>query len=184
VGEGESAAPNRAASTAPLVAAVGGNAAAERERLLQQVARLRFGAADMDQAAAAAEALLAERHNGSLCRALETAIAVCYARPFSESNRIGSVGNRWIPKDSAERRLHRRLIELRDQVYAHTDETDAREIIDVGALFGDESAFAEQWRPVDRTVLPRIVALCGSQQERFRKAAAELQARIVAMGEP
>ena len=101
----------------------------------------------MNQVAAAAAALQGERLNGDLCRALETAIAVCYSRPYGGSNRVGVLGNEWLPEDPGDLAVHARLLELRDQVYAHTDRTDARDITDV---FGD-GFYAEEWRPLRRS---------------------------------
>jgi hypothetical protein len=64
----------------------------ERNRLVNEIRRLRLAEADMAQVAAAADTLMHEHLNGDLCRALETAIAVCYARPFGSSNQVGVLG--------------------------------------------------------------------------------------------
>jgi hypothetical protein len=63
--------------------------------------------------------------------------------------------------------IHGRLLELRDEVYAHTDRTGGRDIIDAGALLGEPGTFAEQWRPLSREALPRIIELAAHQQSRF-----------------
>jgi hypothetical protein len=52
----------------------------ESQRLMKQRKTRLLAASDMEQAAAAAEALAAEHKNVALVRALKTAIAVCYAR--------------------------------------------------------------------------------------------------------
>lgn len=143
----------------------------ERNRLLNEIRRLRLAESDMNQVAAAALALQGERLNGDLCRALETAIAVCYARPYGGRKKVGVLGDEWLPEDPGDRAVHDQLLIRRDQVYAHTDRTDARDIIDV---FG-EGTFAEQWRPLAREALPRIIRLAARQQTRFRDAVEERQ---------
>ncbi len=90
-----------------------------RERRLRHVRRFVLAASDMRQAAAAAEYLRSEHLNGDLCRALETAICVCYARPFSETNTIGPVDpKKWAPADAPARYLHESLLYYRDKAFA------------------------------------------------------------------
>ena len=69
----------------------------ERNRLLNELRRFLLAASDMRQAAAAAEHLSTERLNGDLCRALETAIVICYSRPFARGNKAGTLGAEWVP---------------------------------------------------------------------------------------
>jgi hypothetical protein len=57
----------------------------ERNRLAKLRTALLLAGSDMDQAVAAARALQNES-DGLLARALETAIAVCYMRPFTQSS--------------------------------------------------------------------------------------------------
>lgn len=146
----------------------------ERNRLTNEIRRLRLAESDMNQAAAAAQALRTEHLNGDLCRALETAIAVCYARPYGSSNKVGVLGDEWLPEDPGDQALHGALLTRRDQVYAHTDRTDARGIVDV---FGD-GTFVEEWRPLSRDVLPRIITLAARQQARFREGVEDRQERL------
>jgi hypothetical protein len=152
----------------------------ERHRLLNEIRRLRLAESDMNQVAAAANALHNERLNGDLCRALETAIAVCYARPYGSSNKVGGLGDEWLPEDPSGRALHDALLRRRDQVYAHTDRTDARDIVDI---FGD-GTFAEEWRPLSREALPRIIVLVAHQQTRFREGVEERQAALRSLPPP
>jgi hypothetical protein len=49
-----------------------------KEDLLREIRRFRLVQGDMRQVVAAAQALHREHENGDLCRALETAIVVCY----------------------------------------------------------------------------------------------------------
>jgi hypothetical protein len=66
----------------------------EKHRLVNEIRRYRLAQADMRQVIAAVDALADEHHNGYLCRALETAIVVCYARAFAAGNEIGTLGDR------------------------------------------------------------------------------------------
>jgi hypothetical protein len=122
---------------------------------------------------AAVDALAAENLNGYLCRALETAIVVCYARPFGKRNAVGALGDNWPPIVERFPDLHAQLLSLRDEVYAHTDRTRARDVVDVGELLGLETpAFTEGWHPIDRSALPAISELA-RQLEQCLDAAAE-----------
>jgi hypothetical protein len=73
--------------------------AMNREAMEKRQAILLMGAIDMDHVVAAAEAIQREHATGGaslpLLRALETAVAVCYWRPFSQSNRgVGHLGDK------------------------------------------------------------------------------------------
>jgi hypothetical protein len=63
----------------------------DRNRLAREVRRLRFAAGDMRQVQAAIRALLAttQEDDVNFMLALETAIGVCYARPFTPPARGG-----------------------------------------------------------------------------------------------
>ena len=69
----------------------------DRNRLLKRQRALLHAAADMDQAIAAAHALEAESRHVALMRALETAIAVCYARAFTTSSLLSLDGAAYAP---------------------------------------------------------------------------------------
>jgi len=134
---------------------------ADQERLRKEITRFRLAQSDMRQVLAAAQALHAERHNGYLCRALETAIVVCYARPFGKRNKVGPIHENWPPLTQFPK-LHAELLSLRDKVYAHTDETEARQVVDVGEMLGsDEKSFTEGWSAIRRDALPAIAKLAG-----------------------
>src|SRR5437016_4095876 len=64
---------------------------------------------DMAECRAAAQFLDSQHLPGDVCRALETAIPVAYARPWGRSNTIGGLGDHWLPPRD-------------DEVYAHTGE--------------------------------------------------------------
>jgi hypothetical protein len=127
----------------------------QRQRLLNEITRFRLAQADMRQVMAAVEALSKEHQNGYLCRALETAIVVCYARPFGSKNKVGPIGKKWAPLKSFPK-LHAELLRLRDKVYAHTDKTEARQVVDAGKMIGAESAWTEGWHAIRREALPVI----------------------------
>jgi len=151
----------------------------ERNRLLREVRRFRFAQADMRQAAAAAEALQREQGDGDLCRALETAIVVIYARPFTPPNKVGPLGPEWAPTEPLLHNLHRELMEKRDQVYAHSDETALRDVVDNGATLGkDHPVYSEQWYRVSRSMLPIFIRMAREQEGRFYKAAVERESKL------
>jgi hypothetical protein len=150
----------------------------ERNRLVRELRRLRLAQSDMVQAAAAAEALKGEREESPLGRALETACVVIYARPFT-SNKVGRLGDEWAPSDPEERALHDELCRKRDQVYAHSDETALRDVVDIGASIGkDHPVYAEQWHPVSREVLPAFIRMAWRQEKRFYDAAVEVERKL------
>ncbi|MGH9320577.1 MAG: hypothetical protein ACRD3V_11920 [Vicinamibacteria bacterium] len=131
----------------------------KRQRLLDEITRFRLAQSDMRQVIAAAETLAEEHHHGDLCRALETAIVVCYARPFGRKNAVGALGRKWEPLKQFPK-LHAELLRLRNKVYAHTDKTEARQVVDIAAMLGLESpAWTEGWHPINREALPPIIAL-------------------------
>jgi hypothetical protein len=151
----------------------------DRNRLLRELRRFRFAQADMRQAAAAAEALSRERGDGDLCRALETACVVIYARPFTPPNKVGPLGEEWAPTHPWELALHDELCDKRDQVYAHSDETPMRDVVDIGETIGKEHpVYAEQWQPVNRGMLPTFIRMVWTQEKRFYDAAVEVERQL------
>lgn len=70
---------------------------------------------------------------------------------------------------------------LRDQVYAHTDRTDARQVVDVSDAFGLASpAFTEGWHPIDREALLAITELARQLELSLASAVAERVAQLEA----
>jgi hypothetical protein len=149
--------------------------------LPRSTARLVFAAQDMDECSAAALFLL-ERDDlsGNVRRALETAVAVAYARPWGKSNTIGSLGDHWLPSTPQERFLHDDVIAIRHKVYAHTDEEiAARGIKDMSELAGVPGPlFVPVWHPLNPNLLRPIAQLAQSQKGRFVAAVQELQERV------
>jgi hypothetical protein len=143
-----------------------------------EVQRLVMAEADMRMAAAAA-GLLQQTEEIYRSRALETAIVVCYVRPFTHSNTVGPLGSMWHPKDDTGRRLHRSLYAARNSTHAHTDLISFRKAVNTAALLGNYTATARrytgEWRPLDRAVLPVLVPFFEPRADVFRagKDAAE-----------
>jgi hypothetical protein len=131
---------------------------------------LLLAASDMEQAAAAAEAaeaLAAKIENIPLIRALHTAVAVCYWRPFTSGSLVIKLGPSEVPPGDLG--LHDELKRARDKFYAHTDAASERHALSLAP----ESYMEEWWEPLEDS-LPAIVKLCREQAERFRAEAARL----------
>jgi hypothetical protein len=126
--------------------------------------RLALAANDMRQAAAAAR-LLERRHDFHARRALETAISVCYARPWTR-NQIGKLEDAWLPEVGPYRDLHDRLLKLRNKTYAHTDRDGGRKAVAQSGP-GNVVGFGEMWERLPASEVTAIVELCERQVERF-----------------
>ncbi len=64
-------------------------------------------------------------------------------------------------------------------MYAHTDKTDARQVVDVSDMFGlDSPAHTEGWQPIDREKLPAIVELARQLESCLATAVAEREAQV------
>ena len=150
---------------------------AEKAEPGRAVKRLLLAGQDMAECRAAAQFLDSQHLPGDVCRALETAIPVAYARPWGKSNTIGALGDHWLPTRDEDVQLHGALILIRNKVYAHTDEEiEARGITDVSDIGGlDGPIFATSWTPLNRELLPAIVDLATAQEFRFNAAAMLLQ---------
>jgi hypothetical protein len=171
----------------------------------EQLRRFALAAWDMEQAASAARFLYDERLQGF--HALEAGMIVCYARPFTESKWFRPLGRRWRPKDASSRKLHRRLIELRKQWAAHTDEPSGRNVErfrevlwdgtnDLGEMAeeaGVTNAVMMEWLSkhyvsvaagIRREALPGILALCELQEQRFRSEWRRLERECPPLAEP
>lgn len=143
---------------------------------------LLLAASDMEQAIAAAHALDAEQTDWNLMRALETAIAVCYARAFTKSQSHQLDRAEYEPADPTLAQMHRQLIYLRDQVYAHTDKpnrsgrsagvsiTSLPEQVPGRVDFMRE----EEWVPLPRGLLPTMLELFNHQRDMFHEKAGKM----------
>jgi hypothetical protein len=152
-------------------------------RLEKLKTALLLAAFDMDQAAAAARALRSEAHDVPLMHALESAIAVCYSRAFSQSTLVRLTDGHK-PIAPADVELHEFLVERRNKAYAHTDRKSGRAasvrvVGDAGAL---ELKF--QWLAFPRERIQPVVDLCERQKERFLSEAVAIQAQLDAAAAP
>ena len=119
----------------------------ERNHLLKQLRLLRFAAGDMQQARAAIIALLETTDDDNeddldLILALETAIVICYARPFTHGEGVGRLGEEWAPEDEDKRAMHDEMLVLRNQLYAHTDMRSGRDSVERFEFYGEAAARA------------------------------------------
>lgn len=146
-------------------------ASAERhqQRTLNKFGRLLLSVHDFQQALSAAVFLLEEAEErgryplGTLrrFRCFETALVVAYARPFSQAK--GEIGRlEWkdlgLKLEGAELQLHRRLIERRNRLHAHSD----ADMVNMGIYEYDGKMtvhFDEQLRFTEAEVL-QVKALC------------------------
>jgi hypothetical protein len=155
----------------------------ERNRLIKRQTALLLAASDMDQAAAAARALQTEA-DGVLARALETAIAVAYMRPFT-GRPPGRLPDEYFPSTSPDSERHAELKTLRNKVYAHTDAASGRSTsLKAATRDGDVVSveWREQWVPIPRASLPALIAYLEEQRERFRSEAASIHVQLHGLG--
>lgn len=152
----------------------------DRNFALKLQSALLLAASDMDQAAAAARALEAET-DYNLARALETAIAVCYARAFTQSSLFKLNRDTYEPPDPRLAELHKELFNVRDKVYAHTDKEGGRSATVLVRtspveLPGTVDFYRqEDWVPMPREVLPVALELFEVQRKRFHNEAGKIQ---------
>jgi hypothetical protein len=155
----------------------------ERNRLRNRQEALLLAASDMDHAAAAARALQTEA-DGALARALETAIATAYMRPFT-GRRPRRLPDAYVPTGEPDAGYHSDLKEVRNKVYAHSDKANGRytslkAATREGGIVTVE--WQEQWLPIPLETLPALIDLCERQAERFRHDAASLHVQLHGLG--
>jgi hypothetical protein len=151
----------------------------DRDRLTKRQIALLLAASDMEQAAAAAHALTDEE-DYRLARALETAIAVCYARAFTQSTLYRLDRAEYEPAASHLSQLHNDLYELRNKAYAHTDEESgrlAKIVLEAPVELPGRVDFLshETWGALNREVLPAALELFSTQRARFLEEAGKLK---------
>jgi hypothetical protein len=117
-------------------------------------------------------------------RVVEAGVVVVYARPFTDG-KVGRLGANYAPKDTYFKALHKRLLELRNRLQAHTDVTTVRYIaenIDMREVdaAADERVMAAEVRVQTLTPL-EIRALSGlgnTQGVRFATEAHSLRKEL------
>jgi hypothetical protein len=164
------------------------------ERLVDQlhgydrIARFRFAATDMEIAAQAASGLIeAEEGRGSARayrRVIETGMVVTYARPFLASNEAG-LGERWWPKDEAERAVHDELIDLRGEYHAHATHAPERRLeVMPGFYESGRPLLAESWIELPEAKLRLLEEMAKRQAERFKAEADRLDLDLFGPRDP
>jgi hypothetical protein len=116
-------------------------------------------------------------------RTLETGVFVTYARPFVRSRRGGHM-NRSKDLNNESKKDHDDILLRRDQVYAHTEQTHLRRIIE----FDDPEARAkwlkefgdlkENWFPPTPEGLKTVVALAEANLKGVLEEIGKLRERI------
>jgi hypothetical protein len=156
----------------------------EPEHLVRQLMRLAHGQFDMRSAAAVGR-LLVDHHDriGPLSYGLLTGFVVSYVRPFTESKTYGRLEDKWskFPDDRPNfERHHKRLLELRNQLLAHTDETAYRRVtID---MVKTPPEISEGRSPIDAQGIEAFLEMVEFQEARFGEEARKLAARLHDMG--
>jgi hypothetical protein len=154
---------------------------ATKERLLREVKRLVLAKSDMRQVSIAADYLntYATKMNSHVVRVMWTGIVVTYARPFSKNKGVGAVEGRLIRLDDhMQRSLHGQLCELRNQLFAHTDETELRGIVDASELLDGAEGYVEEHESMNLGALRDIVELADELEKRFAARVREIEEQL------
>jgi hypothetical protein len=152
---------------------------AKRKGLEKLKESLILAAEDMDQATAAAVALRADTgDDDAWTRALETAMAVSYMRPFTTG--AWKLPSRYVPKAGAAGEFHRALNELRNKVYAHSDAgSRTASMKTVATSEGIETiSYGSAWWAFRVEDLPAVQVLCHDQRQRFLTDAAAIHVEL------
>jgi hypothetical protein len=132
----------------------------------------------MEQAAAAARAL-AQTDDLALTRALETAMVVCFLRPYAGDLSVPRAFRPPTNDGSTDAQVFRELMRLRDPVYAHTDEKADRSagpitLAERGEIV--QLSWQEGWQGFPRGLLPEVIALAERLRDEMRGSAEKVQA--------
>jgi hypothetical protein len=167
---------------------------AELEFLYARLEALILAAVDMNDAAETAMYLLddhpdARGHGGKMPwhvrRTLETGMFVTYARPFADTR--GRPSMKRVSQLSKElRAAHDDIVQRRNRVYAHTDRTALRRILELSepeeraAWVQDGGDPREEWFPPTPDGLRDVIALAHTQLASFLEEMGAIRRRIVA----
>jgi hypothetical protein len=150
-----------------------------------EITLLRLAVFDIGLAQQAAIALR-DAHDDTdpgLLLALETAVVVSYARPFTKSqgwtNRLRHPVRLDGAPVAAMEPLHNELLTLRGKAYAHSDADGSGRSVEHTDLQSRRPDVQPPYRVtwtlgLDRGVLPDVIALCQAQQDRFTDEADQL----------
>jgi hypothetical protein len=156
----------------------------DHHRVRRRIAALIFGVNDMRAVEATAEYLLdtgfeyliktGEHVAGPhVRRTLEAGLVVVYARPFTATRGLPRLSP---PSYESEalRSFHETILEQRDSVYAHTDESNFRIVLDLEDpawlerfMASGAKDFAETWSPPTKRTLPFFIDLAAANRESF-----------------
>lgn len=143
----------------------------------KEIWRLTLAEHDMWLVHDAAEDLLGEALGSE---ALETGLVVAYCRSFSGPPKEGWQPQHIVDELAPEMQIHARLFEIRNKLYAHTDEDyrHRRKAVDV---FGDHSHSVER-QALHPELLGQVVLLAQALADRFKTAREEREATLKAAG--
>jgi hypothetical protein len=158
------------------------------DRARRRVVALLFGISDMTSVEAAAEHLLEADPTASgraalVQRTLEAGLVIVYARPFTESRGLPRLRAAAFQTEHLSR-VHDAYLEQRNKVYAHTDETDYRVILDLdddewlGQFLEHGPRFGETWAPPTPDLLEDVRALAVANRESFVEELNRLRERL------
>jgi hypothetical protein len=105
----------------------------DRAAKIRVVRSLYFAPMDMAQAHLAAVSIPAPIYR-PVRSLLEAALAVSYARPFTRSDVGMKLAPEWRPEDPDDLALHDRLMKLRHEAFAHTDENEYRYLLSAASI--------------------------------------------------
>jgi hypothetical protein len=149
-----------------------------------------FGVADMSCVEATAEhlleteQLLARGYEALINRTLEAGLIIVYARSFTASRGLPPLKPAPFETDHM-RRIHHAYLDQRDKVYAHTDDTNYRVILELDlpdwfeqfVATGPEG-FRETWSPPTPDLLEDVRALAVANRASFNAELERLRRRL------
>ena len=141
---------------------------------------LLLGASDMYQVEEAGAAILDELDKGEatnlmLARALETALYVCYWRPFSQSNTLGHL----VRGDALDAEVHEFVRDARNHAHAHIAVEAARwATLSADRDAPGEFSFGEAFYGLGVEWVVRIVDVAERQRRAWQTEAREIRDRL------
>jgi hypothetical protein len=151
----------------------------EINRLRREIRQLALAIADMRLAYEAADTM--RSGYAPSYRVIEAGMVVIYCRAYTEdSKRRQPITLDLLPPDPDARRFHDELFKLRDQVYAHTDETPNRGIVDPFQVHRYTEGY-RRWKPES---FDKLEHLARSQEKVFRDALTQRERALRKAGIP
>jgi hypothetical protein len=151
----------------------------EINRLRREIRQLALAIADMRLAYEAADTM--RRRSNPSSRVIEAGMVVIYCRAYTEdSKRRRPITLDLLPKEPEARRFHDELFKLRDQVYAHTDETANRAVLDPFQAHRYTEGY-RRWKPES---FDKLEQLARAQETVFREALTQREQALRGAGIP